>query len=110
MVTWTDPPAAGGHPIVTLRIVSDPIEDLAVFYCARSGQAFGPGMTCDETDGFLHWILSGAAARVSGVRPLPLPGFKGTDPREYSADDLARLLVMYRQPRRRRRLSLAGAS
>jgi hypothetical protein len=108
MVTWTDPPAAeaGRRETVTLRIVSDPIEDLAVFYCALSDHAFGPGMTCDEADGFLHWILSGAAVRVSGVRPLPLPGFRGTDPREYSADDLARLLTMYRRRARARHLSL----
>ena len=109
MVSWTDPPAATrSRPIVTLRIVSDPIEDIAVFYCTASGHAFGPGMTCDEADGFLFWILSGAAVRVSGVYPLAVPGFTGRDPREYTADDLARLLAMYRQPRRVRRARHAG--
>ena len=110
MVTWTDPSAADSahHASVTLRIVSDPIEDLAVFYCTASGQAFGPGMTCDEADGFLFWILSGAAARVSGVYPLAVPGFTGRDPREYSSDDVARLLAMYRQPRRAPRARRTG--
>ena len=109
MASWTDPPAPAAAQTVTLRIISDPIENVAVFYCTLSGHAFGPGMTCDEADGFLHWILSGAASRAgltAGVRPLDGLGFHGRDPREYTADDLARLLTLHRKPRTRRHLSL----
>lgn len=108
MASWTDPPGAPAET-VTLRIISDPIENIAVFYCTLSDHAFGPGMTCDEADGFLYWILSGTAARAgqtAGVRPIDGVGFNGRDPREYTGDDLARLLTLHRQPRPRRHLSL----
>lgn len=82
---------------MSVRIISND-EGQAVMYDSTSGFAFGPVFEdYDDPDSFMEWLRSGAGIRAGNeLSRRPLIG-DGTDPREWEADELGKLVREWKE-------------
>lgn len=77
---------------MAVEILTDGRRD--VFTCTTSDTAFGPILEAGEGEAFLKWLPTWRPQSWAIAKPLI---GDGSDPRDYSTDDLSRIVRHWRE-------------